>query len=250
MVDDFSHLFNFQIILFNFNLQSTSQLTANLHKIIMIFTVSNDGIQWTLDFGPDSVTISVNDLNQNVTISPQEIPLAAWQLLLSQRQDVLKNHLAQVPITPNQQGTCEMREEVLSSVGAQDLDISSYQVSYLEDIEFNWENSQLDMDTVFRPGIDTPFSPTTFDDLLMGDGSVENPIVLDEEADKENAPPPTTPESVRPTEPPRLQRSRAFGARTEKVPDYVFRNLFHEVSLSLCFDIINVFHFIITFFEN
>ena len=35
----------------------------------------------------------------------------------------------------------EMRDEVLSSVGAQDLDTSSYQVSDLEDIEFNWENS-------------------------------------------------------------------------------------------------------------
>ena len=120
----------------------------------------------------------------------------------------------------------EMRDEVLSSVGAQDLDTSSYQVSDLEDIEFNWENSQLDMDAVFRPGIDTPFSPTAFDDLSM-EGSVENPIVLDEEEDKENAPPPTTPESVRPTEPPRLQRSRAFGARMENVPVYVFRNLFH-----------------------
>ena len=119
-----------------------------------------------------------------------------------------------------------MREEVPSSVGSQDLDTSSYQVSTLEDIEFNWENSQLDMDAVFRPGIETPFSPTTFDDLLMGDGSVENPIVLDEEDDKENAPPSTTPESVRPTEPPRLQRSRAFGTRIENVPDYVYRNLF------------------------
>ena len=59
----------------------------------------------------------------------------------------------------------------------------------------------------------------------MGDGSVENPIVLDEEQDKENAAP-TTPESVRPTEPPRLQRSRAFGARIENVPKYVYRNLF------------------------
>ena len=82
------------------------------------------------------------------------------------------------------------------------------------------------MDAVFRPGMDTPFSPTTFDDLLMGDGSVGNPIVLDEEEDKENAPP-TTPESVRTTEPPRLQRSCAFGARMENVPDYVFRILFH-----------------------
>ena len=120
-----------------------------------------------------------------------------------------------------------MREEVLSSVGAQDLDTSSYQVSDLEDIELNWENSQLDMDAVFRPSIDTPFSSTTFNDLLMDDGSVENPIVLDEEEDKENARPPTKPESVRPTEPPRLQRSSAFGARMENVPDYVFRNLFH-----------------------
>ena len=226
LIDDLSHLFNFQIILFNFNLQSTSQLTVNLHKIIMIFSVSNDGIQWTLDFGPDSVTFSIIDLDQNITISSQEIHLAAWKLLLSQRQDFLNNHLAQVPITPNQQGTFKMREEVLSSVGAQDLDTSSCQVSDLEDRELNWENSQLDMDAVFRPGKDTHFSPTTFDDLLMGDGSVENPIVLDEEEDKEYAPPPTTSESVRPTEPPRLQRSRAFGARMENVPDYVFRNLF------------------------
>ena len=91
----------------------------------------------------------------------------------------MNNHLAQVPISPNQQGTFEMREEKLSSVGAQVMDTSSYQVSDLEHIEFNWENSQLDMDAVFRPGTDTPFSPTTFDDLLMGDGPVEKSIVLD-----------------------------------------------------------------------
>ena len=146
-------------------------------------------------------------------------------MLLSQRQDFLNNHLARVPINPNQEATIVMRDEVLSSVGAQDLDTSSYQVSDLEDIEFNWEDSQLDMDAVFTPSIDTPFSPTTFDDLSMG-GTVENPIVLDEQQEKDNAPAQTTPESVRPTEPPKLQRSRAFGARIENVPDYVYRNLF------------------------
>ena len=99
----------------------------------MIFSVSKDGIQWTLDFGPDSVTIAVNDLEQNLTISSQEIPPAAWQLLLSQRQDFFNNHLPRVPITENQEGTMDMRDEVLSSVGAQDLDTSSYQVSDLED---------------------------------------------------------------------------------------------------------------------
>ena len=83
----------------------------------------------------------------------------------------------------------------------------------------------MDMDSVLRPGMDTPFSPTVFDDLLMGDGSVENPIVLDEEQDKENALP-TIPVSERPTEPPRLLRSRAFGESIENVPDYAYRNLF------------------------
>ena len=69
---------------------------------------------------------------------------AAWQVLLSQRQEFLDNHLRRFPITPNQQGTFEMREEVPSTVGAQDLDTSSYQLTDLEDIQFNWENSQLD----------------------------------------------------------------------------------------------------------
>ena len=118
----------------------------------------------------------------------------------------------------------DMRDEVLSLVGAQDLDTSSYQVSDLEDIEFNWENSQLEMDAVFRPGIDTPFSPTNFDHLSM-EASVENPIVLVEDEDKENAAP-STPVSDRPTEPPKFLRSRPFGTRKENVPDYVYRNLF------------------------
>ena len=83
------------------------------------------------------------------------------------------------------------------------------------------------MDAVFRRGIDTPFSPITFDDLSM-EGSVENPIALDEEEDKELArPPPTTSEFVTPTEPPRLQRSRAFGARMKNVTNCVFKSLFH-----------------------
>ena len=192
----------------------------------MIFSVSNDGIQWTLDFAPHSVTFAVIDLVQNITISSQEVSLAAWQLLLYQRQDFLDNHLPRVPTCQNQKGTMEMRDEVLSSVGAQDLDTSSYQVSDLEDMEFTWENSQLDMDAVSTPGIDTPFSPNTYDDLSL-EGSAENPIVLDEEEDKESAsPPPSTPESVRPAEPPRLQRSFAFRARKENVPVYICGNLF------------------------
>ena len=201
-----------------------NQLTLNVQKI-MFFSVSNDGIQWSLDFAPDSVSIAVIDFVQKITISSKEIPLAAWQVWLFQRQDFLDNHLPRLPITQNQQGTMEMRDEELSSVGAQDLDTCSYQVSDLEVIEFNWENSQLDLDAVVKPSIDMLFTPTTFADLSM-EGSVENPIVLDEEEDKENAPPPSTPESVGPTDSPSLQRSRTFGARIKNVPHYVFRTLF------------------------
>ena len=58
-------------------------------------------------------------------------------------------------------------------------------------------------------------------------GAVKSPIVLDEEENKENSPPaPSTPVSVRTTEPPRLQISRAFGARIENVPDCIYGNLF------------------------
>ena len=139
MADNLSEKFIFHFIQFQFHFiqfQSTvnrSKLFSQFTKI-KIFSVSNDEIQWNLDLGPDSATIAVKDLVQNITKSSQERPLAAWQLLLSQRQDFLDNHLPRVPITRNQEGTMEMRDEVLSIVGAQDLDTSSYQLSGLEDI--------------------------------------------------------------------------------------------------------------------
>ena len=43
----------------------------------MIFSVSNDRIELSLDFLPDSVTLTVKDLIQEITISSQEVPLAA-----------------------------------------------------------------------------------------------------------------------------------------------------------------------------
>ena len=163
-----------------------------------------------------------------MTISAQGNPLAARSLLLSQSQQLLNNHQARLPVTPNQQGINEMRHKVFSSVGAQEgLDTSGHQVpAGLDYVEFYWENDQLDVYAVFGPGIDTPFSPTAFDDLEMG-GSAENHNLLDEEEDKENSPPTTTtPVSERPTQPPALLRSRPFGTRTENIPDNVYRNLF------------------------
>ena len=84
----------------------------------MIFSVSNNGTEWSLDFRPNSVTLTVKDVVRENTISSQGILLAAWSLLLSQKQDILNNQLAQVLNTPNQEGTIEIRDEVPSTVGA------------------------------------------------------------------------------------------------------------------------------------
>ena len=118
-----------------------------------------------------------------------------------------------------------MRDEVLLSVRAQDMDTSGYKLTAdLDHVEIDWENDQLDVDAYFTPGIETPFPPTAFDDLEMG-RLAENPILLDDEESKENSPP-TTPVSERLTRPPAWLRSGPFGTIIEKVPEYVQRNLF------------------------
>ena len=156
----------------------------------MIFSVSNDGIESFLDFGSNSVSLILKNLVKNDKKS-HEIPLAARNLLLSVRQDFFNKHLPRVPFTHNQEGTMEMRDEVLSSVGAQDMDTSGYQVSDLDDVEFYGANDQLHVDAVFRRSIDTPFSPSTFNNSEMG-SMAQKRILVDEEQDKENSPPSST----------------------------------------------------------
>ena len=166
----------------------------------------------------------MKDLDENLTISSLEIPLAAWSV---KRQRFLNNHLPRVPITPNQQVTFEMREEVLSSVGAQDTNTRGYELSDLEDIVISWEDPAVDMDSVYRPGIDTPFSPSIFDVFHMEGSTAAKKIIVDDEEDKENSAPTTsTPESERPTELLRLLRCRPFGTRLENLPEFVYRTLF------------------------
>ena len=69
----------------------------------------------------------------------------------------MNNHLARGPVKSNQRRTVEMRDEVLSAVGAQDTDTNEYQVSDLDGAEFYWQKDQRDVDAVFRPRIDNPF---------------------------------------------------------------------------------------------
>ena len=64
------------------------------------------------------------------------------------------------------------------SVRAQNTDSRKYELSDLEDIEFSWEDPAVNMDSVYRPGIDTPFSPSIFDDFQMEGSTAANPKKL------------------------------------------------------------------------
>ena len=102
---------------------------------------------------------------------------------------VSKTELSEQPSSvsssyPNQQGTMEMRDDVLSRVGAQNMDKSLSQVSDPENIHF--ENDQLEVDAVFKLGFDT-FSLTAFRDSEMGE-SAEKHILIHNEKDKETCP--------------------------------------------------------------
>ena len=99
------------------------------------------------------------------------------------------------------------------------MDTSVFEFSDFGDDEFYWENDQMDVYAVFRPGTDTPFPPTAFDDSEMG-SSADNPILLDEDEDKKNTRP-TTKICERPTQPSALLRSCPFGTTIENVLQYV-----------------------------
>ena len=81
----------------------------------------------------------------------------------------------------------EMRDEVLSSVGAEDMDTSEYQVSDLEDFQFHCEDLDLKMDAVFRPGTYPPDSRSTFKEFEVA-SRAENLITIVEEENNEKTP--------------------------------------------------------------
>ena len=102
-----------------------------------------------LDFRPVSLVFTVKHDIQELAMSSQEILLPAWNFCFSQGPELLNNQLAGIPITPNHYGTHELKEEVLSSVRAQDLHTSGFDLSNKEDIGNFLENAQLVVDAVF-----------------------------------------------------------------------------------------------------
>ena len=82
----------------------------------------------------------------------------------------------------------------------------------------------MEVDAVFTQRLITLFYRTAFDDLDMG-GSAKNPILLDNEEDKENSFPKLPVSETQPRSPV-LLTGHPFGTKTENVPDYIYGKLF------------------------
>ena len=120
--------------------------------------------------------------------------------------------------------------------------------SDMENIEFHWKDPDLNMNAVFRPSIDTPFSPSIFNSftqILMA----ENKTSIDGEQDNGNSSPvPTTPVSNRQTHLPLLMRCHPLEQHLRMFPILITgfclneSYFFHCVHFSML-TINNVFHF-------
>ena len=89
-----------------------------------------------------------------------------------------------------------MRDEVLSFLGAYEIDTGDCLVSELEQNDFLLEDLKLNLNTMSRSGIDTAFSLTAFDYFELR-SVVPNsiPIVNGEDTENSAAPPPSPPPS-------------------------------------------------------
>ena len=183
----------------------------------MIFSVFNDGIEWSLDFKPDSVVVTVRDLFHARAITSLESPLSAWSLPLSQETNFCAS-------SKNPQSAKDYGDAGWFTFNCRRTRHGNKRVSGVWSgrygVSLGW--SWLELGRSF---------PTRHSNSLL-------PINIyrfrerfnrwkPDSGDKESSPPLlTTPVPERPNQHPVLIRSCPFGSRTEKVPDYVNRNLF------------------------
>ena len=203
----------------------------------MIFSVSSEGIQWTLDFGPDSYYCSkwsrpkFNKQPTRNTPSCLAIAVVSKARFHEKSSPTSANHSEPRGNNGDERrstfqcgGSRRGHQQLLSIRSRRHrVQLGKLKIGHGRSVQTNHRH---------------PFFSKYICRFVDG-GMSWKPHLLNEEEDKENAPPPKTPESVRPTEPPRLQRSHVFGAKLENVPDYVFRHLFQKVLPCLSFKINN-----------
>ena len=121
----------------------------------MIFSVQNSNLMYSVEFSPDLVQIQVREKVSGVFLARMDIPIQVWHMVEVMRRDFNEHHMMQVPITENQLGTMQMMGEVSDRVGMSYPEIpdSRFVAQPIDDFLFSWEE----------------------------EGSVENPITIDED---------------------------------------------------------------------
>ena len=121
----------------------------------MIFSVQNNNLMFSVEFSPDLVQIQVRETVCGVFLARMRIPIQVWHIVEVMRRDFTEHHMMQVPITENQLGTMQMMAEVSDHVGMNYPEIpdSRFVAQPVDDFLFPWEE----------------------------EGSVENPITIDED---------------------------------------------------------------------
>ena len=169
---------------------------------------------------------NLKDLVKTLIFSSHDILFPARSLLLQQSQDFLDNHLARVPLIPNQQGTLQMRDKMISSGVAQEVDTNEYQVSDLEEEQFQSKYPELKLVTVSRPGLDTRLHLYTLKIFEMGSVFDISVLFDDKEQRTFSSVKPSRWESQWSTQ---LQNSQTFRTRTEIFFERVHRTLFASI---------------------
>ena len=60
-------------------------------------------MKWSLEFGPDTVSLEVQHFAEEALLNSIEIPLAVWNLLESQRPRFLEDAISGAPLTEDEQ---------------------------------------------------------------------------------------------------------------------------------------------------
>ena len=131
---------------------------------------------YSVEFSPDLVKIQVREIVSGVFLARMDIPIQVWHMVEVMRRDFSEHHMMQVPNTENQLGTMQMMVEVSEHVGMNYPEIPDprYVAQPFDDFLFPWEE----------------------------EGSVENPITIDEDEGFSET---KTPQNTPPQQPPAME---------------------------------------------
>ena len=131
---------------------------------------------YSVEFSPDLVKIQVRETLSGVFLARLDIPIQVWHMVEVMRRDSNEHHMMKCPITENQLEEMQMMAEVSEHVGTNYPEIpdSRFVAQPVDEFLFPWEE----------------------------EGSVDNPITIDEDEGFSET---MTPQNTPPQQPPGME---------------------------------------------